>query len=134
MAFEDIMTRLVQLQVATDALAAIGATATTKLSGGTLDADVAEALGQLLGALGVEGIDELEPPQLAIVAGVVRTAFLQASDLLQRPERAPGWQYTDPQLLQGQGRGSAVIPGLIARSVPALGEVRQFLDLGVGVA
>src|SRR4051794_35431377 len=103
MAFEDIMIRLVQLQVSTDALAAIGATATTKLSGAPLDPDVADALAQLLAALGIEGVDELEPPQLAIVAGVVRTAFLQASDLLQRPERAPGWQYTDPHLLQGQG-------------------------------
>lgn len=134
MTFETIMGRVVQLQMSTDALAAVGAVASTTASGTKIDPDVAEALARLLESLGIAGIEELEPQQLAMLAGSVRTSFMQASDLLQRPDRAPGWQYTDPQLLDGQGRGSAMIPPLIARALPQLGEVHEFLDLGVGVA
>jgi hypothetical protein len=134
MPFEDIMMRVVQLQVGTDALAAVGAVASTTLSGQTIDPDVAEAITELLRSLGLDGIADLEPPQLAMLAGSVRTYFLQASDLLTQPGRAPGWQYTDPQLLEGQGRGSAMIPSLIARSIAAASDVREFLDLGAGVA
>jgi SAM-dependent methyltransferase len=57
----------------------------------------------------------------------------EALDVLQHPERAPGWAFTDPVILDGWGRGSAVVPGIIAGLTPDLAEVTDFLDVGTGV-
>jgi SAM-dependent methyltransferase len=48
---------------------------------------------------------------------------------------APGktsWSYTDPAVLEGQGRASMMIPTFIAQTGEA-GDVTSFLDVGAGV-
>ena len=57
----------------------------------------------------------------------------QATDLLDDPGRPPGWTFIDPVILQGWGRGSAVVPGALASAVPELAGVRSFLDVGSGI-
>jgi len=57
----------------------------------------------------------------------------QAADLLDDPGRPPGWTFTDPAILQGWGRGSAMIPGALAAAAPELAGVRSFLDVGTGI-
>ena len=57
----------------------------------------------------------------------------QATDLLDDPGRPPGWTFIDPVILQGWGRGSAVVPGALAAAVPELAGVRSFLDVGSGI-
>ena len=63
-----------------------------------------------------------------MVTGLIRMGLHQASDLLDDPGRPPGWTFTDPAILQGWGRGSAVVPGVLAAAVPELAGVRSFLD------
>jgi SAM-dependent methyltransferase len=57
----------------------------------------------------------------------------QAVDLLDHPDRAPGWNFTDAAILDGWGRGSAMVPALIASAHPDLADVTRFLDVGTGV-
>jgi SAM-dependent methyltransferase len=57
----------------------------------------------------------------------------QAVDLLDHPERPPGWTFTDPTILDGWGRGSSMVPALIASAHPDLAAVGSFLDVGTGV-
>jgi predicted O-methyltransferase YrrM len=68
-----------------------------------------------------------------MAAALGRSALKQALDLLEEPERAPGWAYTDPGVLDGWGRGSAAVPGVIAALAPEIGAVQTLLDVGTGV-
>jgi cyclopropane fatty-acyl-phospholipid synthase-like methyltransferase len=64
---------------------------------------------------------------------MIRMFVHSAVDLLEHPDQAPGWTFTDPAILDGIGRGSAMIPMLLASSHPDLAEVTSFLDVGTGV-
>src|SRR5689334_4128185 len=63
---------------------------------------------------------------------VICMFFAQAADLLAEPERSPGWTFTDPNVLDGYGRGSMMVPMRLAAE-PELANVTSFLDVGAGV-
>jgi cyclopropane fatty-acyl-phospholipid synthase-like methyltransferase len=68
-----------------------------------------------------------------MLGAMARSALKQALDLLEEPSRAPGWAYTDPGVLDGWGRGSTAVPGMIAKVAPEIGQVTSLLDVGTGV-
>jgi SAM-dependent methyltransferase len=131
--FEDVMGTVGRWLVATEALAAVGAELTLSEAAEPGHPDVARALHAVTAAAGLPGLGELPPPQRQMVLGLIRLGLRQAQDLLDDPGRAPGWTYTDPDILQGWGRGSAVVPGTLAASAPELATVRSFLDVGTGI-
>ncbi len=133
MSFEDVMGAVARWQVATEALAALGAELTLKQSADEAPPEIVEALHAVAVAAGLGDLDDLEPQQQAIAASIVRLCVRQAIDLLDDPARQPGWTFTDPVILDGWGRGSMLVPMLIASSTPDLGEVETFLDVGTGV-
>jgi SAM-dependent methyltransferase len=126
---QEVMGAVSRLQSAADALAAVGARAADP--GGEMPPEVASAVDDLLAAAGVPDPSELPPPQRAMVAAYVRSAFGQATDILAAPTKT-SWSYTDPSVLEGQGRGSMMMPTFINQT-GEIGEVRSFLDVGVGV-
>lgn len=77
-----------------------------------------------------DGLDERER---AIVIAFSRSYLRQALDLVEDPTRAPGWNYTDPVLLQAQGSASALVAHLMAQTGVGSAEAR-ILDVGTGVA
>ena len=132
MPFEDVMMSVQRMLVATDALAAIGAELSLKQPGQDAgDPRVSSALSAVSAAAGVD-LDSLAPPQQGMVLGLIRLYFAQADDLLREPGRGPGWTYTDPLVLDGMGRGSMMIPQLLA-AAPEFGSVTSLLDVGAGV-
>jgi SAM-dependent methyltransferase len=133
MSFEDVMTVLSRWLTATEALAAVGAELTLKQPPEPAHPAVAAALQAVSAAAGLTGLDELTGPQRQMVTGLIGMGLRQASDLLDDPGRPPGWTFTDPAILQGWGRGSAVVPGALAAAVPELAGVRSFLDVGSGI-
>ena len=133
MSFEDVMTAVSRWLTATEALAAVGAELTLKQAPEPGHPAVAGALQAVSAAAGLAGLDELTGPQRQMVTGLIRLGLHQASDLVDNPGRPPGWAFTDPAILQGWGRGSAVVPGALAAAVPELADVRSFLDVGSGV-
>ena len=132
MAFEDVMGIVSRWMVATEAFAALGAELTLKQSGETAPPEIVAALRGVSVAAGIGDLDELTPPQQQMVAAMARTYIHQAADLLGDPARAAGWTFTDPAILDGWGRGSMMVPMLIA-ATPELREVERFLDVGTGV-
>jgi precorrin-6B methylase 2 len=85
-------------------------------------------------------LEGVERHQLEAALALIQTTFRQALDLLENPERVPGWSYQDPDVLQSQGRLSRLNVHwieAIAAQRPELSEVlRQpgaFLDVGTGV-
>ena len=133
MSFEDVMTVMGRWLTATEALAAVGAELTLKQAPEPGHPAVVGALQAVSAAGGLSGLDELTVPQRQMVTGLIRMGLHQASDLLDDPARPPGWTFTDPAIVQGWGRGSAMVPGALAAAVPELTEVRSFLDVGSGV-
>lgn len=133
MSFEDVMTVVGRWLTATEALAAVGAELSLKQAAQPGHPAVVGALQAVSAVAGLAGIDELTSSQRQLVTGLIRMGLHQASDLLDDPGRPPGWTFTDPAILQGWGRGSAVVPGALAAAIPELADVRSFLDVGSGI-
>jgi SAM-dependent methyltransferase len=133
MSVEDVMSAVQRWLVATEALAAVGAELALSSAQGPVDPTVREALRAVPAAAGLGDLGELAPPQRDMVASMVRMALRQAQDLLDDPGRAPGWTFTDPDILAGWGRGSMLVPSAIVGQVPELAQVRSFLDVGTGI-
>jgi SAM-dependent methyltransferase len=133
MAFEDVMGTVMRWATATDALAALGAELALQQPDAQAPPEIVRALQAVSAAGGITDIGELPPPQAATILGMIRLYLHGATDLVDHPDRAPGWTVTDPAILDGYGRGSAMIPMLIASAHPDLAEVSSFLDVGTGV-
>jgi SAM-dependent methyltransferase len=130
-AFEDVMNTAVRLSASMDALAAIGAYLSLAEDAG--DAQTKAALADVVRAAGIEDIDSLEPQERAMALNMITLLFHLAQEVLEQPSRPAGWSYTDPVVLEGMGRGSGMLPGMMASSIPELGTVSSFLDVGCGV-
>jgi predicted O-methyltransferase YrrM len=121
-----------------------------------LDPSLAEGILDVLVALGFvrrDGQVVVAAPGLAPLLGSqakevllaqLRSVDLQSRRLIDGARRgglAPGWQHTDPELLEAQGRsGKGAIPAMVQaiRQVPELAArlgqpSASFLDVGVGV-
>ena len=133
MAFEDVMATVGRWMVAVEAFAATGADLALRQSGTAGPPEVAAALRAVSEAAGLGDLAELPSPQQALVLGFIRTYVHQALDLIEEPAREPGWRFTDPVILDGWGRGSSMVPGMIASGAPEIGDVGAFLDVGTGV-
>jgi precorrin-6B methylase 2 len=132
------------LATSTEALAALGAVLRLRASGQSAPAAVQACLNEVVDALGLgEALASASPDELTRALAPIRALFLQSVDLLSDPTRAPGWAYTDVELLESQGQNSAhfaeVISGVLAPRLEGLDEALArpgavFLDVGVGVA
>jgi SAM-dependent methyltransferase len=135
---DPFMKNVHRLSVSVEALAALGAA--LLLQRGDLEADprVGACLREVLHAI---------DPQLAGGVGhradyarhLVETVFRQSVELLQNPERVPGWRHRDPAILQSQGQASRlIIYGIddLAAQRPELRAILRgsgtFLDVGTG--
>ncbi len=127
---QDVMGAAMRFQAAADVVAALGARLGEDSD--ALPPEVAAAIDDVLAAAGLTGLDQLAPPQRAMIAGMARTMFGQAADLLHNAVRPAGWTYTNVAVLEGQGRASMAVPGLLA-ATGEFGDVTSFLDVGTGV-
>ncbi len=133
MSFEEITGTIVRWSVAVEALGAVGAELKLKQAGREPAPEVAAALKQVAVAAGLPDLDDLNPQERAVVLAIVDLYSHQMTDMLEQPGRSPGWTFNDPVLLDGWGRGSTVVPGAILATIPGLGPVGDFLDIGTGV-
>jgi precorrin-6B methylase 2 len=132
MSFEQVMGTVQGMLNATDALAAIGARLSLGTGASQVDPDVGASLEAVWAAAGLPDLEALEPQHQAMVLSMIRLYFAQADDLLHEPGRAPGWTFTDPLILEGFGRGSMMVPMMLARD-PELANVTSLLDVGTGI-
>jgi SAM-dependent methyltransferase len=130
--FDQTVQKAMQWGLTAESLGALGAYLTL-LGTDSGDPGVRERLRAVIEAAGLPDPATLEPPQRAIMLGLVRSSLKQALDLVEEPARDPGWVYTDPGVLDGWGRGSSAVPGMIAQVAPEIGTVQTFLDVGTGV-
>jgi SAM-dependent methyltransferase len=133
MSFEQIMGAVVGWQTSLEAMSALAAEANLALSGQSAPPEVAAALRNVREAAGLDDLGDLAPPQQMMVASLVRMQLAHALDLIDDPARSAGWTYTDPVILDGWGRGSMMVPALIAGAQPEFADFDSVLDVGTGV-
>jgi SAM-dependent methyltransferase len=134
MAFEDIMAKMQGWATGAEALAVLGAKLTLEQRGEPAPPALASAIQSVITAADLDGVDELPPPQRAMLLTMAKLFAHETLDILETPGREPGWTFTDPEILDGWGRGSSMVPAMIAGAHPSLQEgVRSFLDVGTGV-
>ncbi len=128
-----------ELTATAQAIGALGAELRLRQAGRDGDPRVRAALQAVTAAAVGDGIDALTPAQAATVLGQLTYALQEALDLIRDPERAPGWTYTDPVMLQERGRSSragATNFRTMAATRPALRAILEsdctFLDVGTG--
>lgn len=140
---DDLFALVQRLNGQMEALGALAGALRVQTDGLSIDPAVKRALDDVLTALGVDpaALAALPDDAKAAAAGGI-TAFLrQALDTVERPERPPGWTFTDPGFLQNQGRMSMSIAHVVDLIAPSLGDLSArlsggnatFLDVGVGV-
>jgi len=136
---EPIISNVHRLSVHVEALAALGAALRLQRSNAEADPRVRACLQEALHALDPPLSEDCLGSRADYVTSLIETVFRQATDLLQNPERAPGWHHEHPAILQSQGQVSR----LIAHSIDELALERPnlrvclrepgvFLDVGTG--
>jgi precorrin-6B methylase 2 len=140
MSFETFMQQLQALNSSLETLAAIGAELRLRRDGLTGNARVRSLLQDVVHRIDPTVLDGMNRGQAQAALGLIRTSFRQATDLLENPDRAPGWVYEDPVVLDSQGQLSRLIVRGIAAAAaqrPDLASTLQqpgtFLDVGAGV-
>jgi SAM-dependent methyltransferase len=140
---EDLFALVQRLNGPMEALGALAAELRIQTEGLTPAPAVRRALDAVITALGLDAAELARLPadaKLAAAGGIA--AFLrQAADVVENPERAPGWAFTDATFLQNQGRMSMSIAHVVGAIAPSLGDLgarldggnATFLDVGTGV-
>jgi len=140
MSFESLMAVLQRLTVSVETLAALGARLRFLHDGLDGDSRVRALLNDVVRAIDPQLLEDIEQNQQAVALALIQTTFRQGLDLLENPERVPGWGYQDADILQSQGQASPLIVHWIealAAQRPGLSKVLRrpgaFLDVGTGV-
>lgn len=131
-----------KLNASMEALAALGAKLRVDSEGLTMHPTIGALVDSVVGELGfsLAEIAALPDEKRLAVAGLIRSFFLQAAELLEQPERGPGWSGVNTVVVQAQGRASMAIVPIIQAIAPQLGDLSQrlatpgakFLDVGTG--
>jgi len=140
MSFESFIKKCQTLNWSLEALAALGAELRLRREELNTDSRVASLLREVVHRIEPGLLDGFDSSQELAGLALIQTSFRQAIDLLENPERAPGWNYEDPLILESQGQVSRlIVRGIdtLAASRPALDTtLRQpgaLLDIGTGV-
>jgi len=139
MSFPELFSKTRDLIAAAQTMGVLGAELRLRQMGKEGHPRIRESLRRVLDTLEPGLLDGLEPGQIAAIIGQLTYGLQDSLDLIREPERAPGWAYTDPAILQERGRGSrAVVRNIanLARQRPALAAAlsdAKFLDIGTGV-
>jgi precorrin-6B methylase 2 len=135
-ALEGLIPLLSRLSASMEALAAVAVHLASKPRPHPALADAVAAVARQVGVP-----DGLTADDRAVAVAFAQAFFRQAADLLEHPDRAPGWSFDDGSLLESQGRASAILARILC-ALPEDMPVRRalaregsrFLDVGTGVA
>lgn len=104
------------------------------------DPTIQPHLERIVAEVAGEATSDLTTEQRRMALGAIRAFFMQAAELIENPDRPPGWVYDDPTILQSQGQASGMVPPLVAQSFEHLDGLAErlagggaILDVGCGV-
>ncbi len=133
-----------QLALSAEALGAVGAALQLRASGHDAPPQLQEHLQTAIAAIGGPDLmADVTPAEAGSLLALSRAILSQSLDAIAHADRAPGWGFTDPQVLDDWGMISAsLVPVLQQSVVPRLAGLAArleapaatFLDVGVGAA
>ena len=139
MSYPELLAKTRELVAAAQTMGVLGAELRLRQMGHDGHPLVRSALQAVLRNLEPSLLDGLEPGHAAAIIGQLIYGLQDALNLIREPERAPGWSYTDPDVLQERGRGSRAVARNFANlarqrlALAALLRDCRFLDIGTGV-
>ena len=105
MSFQSLMSTTHRLCASMDALAALGAELRLRRTGQPATAEVRGLLREVVHRIDPQLLSDISSDQEAIALGIIELFFRQAVDY-SKIRRDPGWSYTDPTVINGQGMTS----------------------------
>ena len=142
MSIESLRGLVGDLAASASALAVLGAELQARALGKPIHPTLRPHVEAILQALGASAAMEgVSPEELRPLVAEIRHFWLLDSQLLSTPERAPGWTFTDPDVLATAGELTAGFAHVLARIAPQFenlaarlnGPDGRFLDVGTGV-
>ncbi len=137
--FDELMGDVMRMSVELERLAATATHLRSDIGYIDVDPSITDQL-RTISELTLPGASALPLPQREALTGVIMTLFRQAADLVEHPERPPGWSFDDPTILQTTSRASTSVADVLAAVAPLLGTLARrldqpggaFLDIGTG--
>jgi precorrin-6B methylase 2 len=138
MDFPSLQAELRRIASQVQALAAIGAALRLRQQSKEADPAVQTRLAAVMEAAIPHGLDGLDAQQVSDALAYVTLQIEDAADLFHNIDRAPGWVFRDPAILQAQGQGSrhnvrSIVALAADRPRLAASLAGRFLDVGTGV-
>jgi SAM-dependent methyltransferase len=143
MSIEALRDVVAQLSASASALAVLGAELQARVSGKPIHPTLRAQVDDLLGEAGaLQALEGTSAAEVAPLLAEIRHFWALDNDFLTTPERAPGWTYSDSDVLQGGGEVTEGFANVLPRLLPQLeglaarleGSDATFLDVGTGVA
>ena len=143
MSIEALRDVVAQLSASASALAALGAELHARVSGKPIDPALRAQVADLLREAGaLQALEGTSAAEVAPLLAEIRHFWSLDNDFLASPDRAPGWTYTDTELLQAGGEVTEGFANVLPRLLPLLEGLAPrleragaaFLDVGTGVA
>jgi SAM-dependent methyltransferase len=143
MSTEALREVVAQLSASATALAVLGAELHARVSGKRLHPTLRPQIDDVLRESGaLQALEGTSAAEVAPLLAEIRHFWALDNDFLATPERAPGWTYTDAEVLQGGGEVTEGFANMLPRLLPTLeglgprleGPGATFLDIGTGVA
>lgn len=103
MSIESLLSATHRLSASMDALAALGAELRLRRQGTPCTTEMRTLLREAVHQIDPRAFDDITADQEMTALAIIDAFFRQAADLLDSPSRPPGWSYTDPAILNGQG-------------------------------
>src|SRR6516162_8664349 len=110
-----------QLTASSSALAVLGAELQARVSGKQIHPALRPQVDNFLRAAGaLEALEGTSTAEVAPLLAEIRHFWSLDNDFLATPERAPGWTYTDTEVLQIGGEVTAGFANVLPRLLPLL--------------
>jgi SAM-dependent methyltransferase len=143
MSIEALRDLVAQLSTSASALAVLGAELHARVSGKPIHPSLrAQADDVLREAGALQALEGTSAADMAPLLPELRHFWALDNDFLANPERGPGWNHRDVELLQGAGEITEGFASVLPRLLPQLEGLgarlesadAAFLDVGTGVA
>jgi SAM-dependent methyltransferase len=143
MSIEALRDLVAQLSASASALAVLGAELNARMSGRPLHPALRAQADDVLRAAGaLQALEGTSAAEIAPLLPELRHFWALDNDFLANPERGPGWNYRDVDLLQGAGQITEGFADVLPRLLPQMEGLgarletpdATFLDVGTGVA
>lgn len=140
MAYSDSLKQLQSLIRHSETLAALGALAKVEAGEVTPDKEIKSALVQVMNAVNPSFFEGISKDEASFLGTTAFGNLSRILELVASPDKPGNWDYTDPAVLEAQGKSSRAVTRFLTahanedqefRSILDAGE--NFLDVGSGV-